>query len=58
VRSISNKERGGPPERMFSLEELSPTAIAHLKIKIVCDVVMPLITFAYKMCENLGKECL
>jgi len=56
VRSISNKERGGPPERMFSLEGPSPTAIARLKIEIVCNVVMPLTPSAYKMCEILKKE--
>jgi membrane protein YdbS with pleckstrin-like domain len=33
----SNKERGGPLERRFSLEEeASSTATAHFKIEMVC----------------------
>jgi hypothetical protein len=35
VISISNRERGGPPERTPSLEKPSPTATSRLKIKIV-----------------------
>jgi len=34
ARSISNNKRVGPLERMPSLEEPSPTAIARLKIEI------------------------
>jgi hypothetical protein len=34
TRSISNKEKGGPPERMPSLEEPSLASITHFKIKI------------------------
>jgi hypothetical protein len=56
MKSISNKEKGGPPARMFSLEEPSPTAIACFKIEIVCNVVMPLTPSVYKMCEKLKKE--
>jgi hypothetical protein len=37
ARSISNKERGGPPEKMLCLEEPSPTATAHLEIETTCD---------------------
>ncbi len=36
ARSISNKERGGFLEKMPSLKEPSPTAIAHFKIKTTC----------------------
>jgi hypothetical protein len=35
VRSILNKERGGTPKRMFSLDEPSPIIITHFKIKVV-----------------------
>jgi hypothetical protein len=34
IRSISNNERGGPPEMMPSLNEPSPAATSHLKIEI------------------------
>jgi hypothetical protein len=37
ARSISNEERGGPPEKMLCLEEPSPTATAHLEIETTCD---------------------
>ncbi len=33
--NISNNERGGPLERMFSLEERSPIMMACFKIKII-----------------------
>jgi hypothetical protein len=33
ARSISNKERGGPLERMPNLKEPSHTTTTHLKIK-------------------------
>ncbi len=56
AQDVQNKERGGPPERMFSLKEPSPTTIARLKIEIVCNVVMPLTPSAYKMCAKLRKE--
>jgi hypothetical protein len=36
ARSISNKEKGGPPERRASLEEPSPIATACLKIETTC----------------------
>jgi hypothetical protein len=35
VRNILNKERGGTPKRMPSLEEPSPIIITRLKIKVV-----------------------
>jgi len=35
-RNISNKERGGPPERTPNLDEPSPTTPACLKIEIAC----------------------
>jgi hypothetical protein len=34
IRSISNNERGGPPERTPSLNEPSPAATSRLKIEI------------------------
>jgi len=34
ARSILNKERGGTPKRMFSLDEPSPIIITHLKRKV------------------------
>jgi hypothetical protein len=34
ARSILNKEMGGTPKRMFSLDEPSPIIITHLKIKV------------------------
>ncbi len=56
MKSISNKEKVGPLERMFSLEEPSPTVIARFKIEIACNVLMPLTPSVYKMCEKLRKE--
>jgi hypothetical protein len=35
ARSILNKERGGTPKRMPSLDKPSPIIITHLKIKVV-----------------------
>jgi len=35
ARKILNKERGGTPKRMPSLDEPSPIIITHLKIKVV-----------------------
>jgi hypothetical protein len=35
ARSILNKDMGGTPKRMFSLDEPSPIIITHLKIKVV-----------------------
>jgi hypothetical protein len=34
IRSISNRKRGGPPERTPSLEKPSPITTSRLKIKI------------------------
>jgi len=49
ARSISNNERGGPPETRPSLEKPSPTATAHLKIETACThiVIMSLTLSAY-----------
>ncbi len=45
--SISNKERGGPPERRPSLEKPSPSATSRLRIKI-----------AYTCCNTIDTLCL
>jgi hypothetical protein len=36
AKSISNKERGGPPQRRPSLNEPSPNATTCSKIEIIC----------------------
>jgi hypothetical protein len=35
ARSILDKERGGTPKRILSLDEPSPIITKHLKIKVV-----------------------
>jgi len=35
ARSTLNKERGGTPKRMPSLDKPSPIIITHLKIKVI-----------------------
>jgi hypothetical protein len=35
ARSILNKEKGGKPKRMPSLDKPSPIIITHFKIKVV-----------------------
>jgi hypothetical protein len=45
ARSISNEERGGPGEKMPSLEEPSPISTTRHKIEIVCTCCSAIDTF-------------
>jgi len=47
TKNISNKERGELIERMFSLDEPSPTITTHFKIEI-----------AYAYCNVINTFCL
>ncbi len=56
MRSILNRERGGPLERMPTLEEPSLVATTRLKQRLPTHTITLLTPSTYKMCAKLKKE--